>query len=48
LPLIAAGVTAQALLDDCALDTAVLGDASAAKVFTRLKVPLAVLPRPAL
>ena len=45
---LAAGVTAPALLDDCTLDTAVLGDATAAKVFTRLRAPRAVLPRPAL
>jgi hypothetical protein len=36
------------LLDDFTLDTAVLGDATAAKVFTRLRAPRAVLPRPAL
>jgi hypothetical protein len=42
----AAGVTAPALLDDCVLDTAVLGgDATTAKVYTRMLVPRAVLPR---
>jgi hypothetical protein len=43
-----AGVTAPALLEDCTLDTAVLGDATAAKVYTRLRAPRAVLPRPKL
>jgi von Willebrand factor type D domain len=41
-----AGVTSPTLLDDCTLDTVVLGDATAAKVFTRLPAPRAILPRP--
>lgn len=42
-----AGVTAPALLDDCMLDAAVLGgaDDTAAKIYVRLPVPRAVLPR---
>jgi hypothetical protein len=43
-----AGVTAPALLEDCTLDTAVLGDETATKVFARLRAPRAVLPRPKL
>jgi hypothetical protein len=43
----AAGVTAPALLDDCMLDTAVLGGntATAARIYTRILAPRAVLPR---
>ena len=46
----AAGVTNPALLDDCILDTAVLGgnEDTAARVYTRVIVPRVVLPHLAL
>jgi hypothetical protein len=44
----AAGITDDALLDACTLDVAVLGDETAAKVFTRTLIPRAVMRRPAL
>jgi hypothetical protein len=43
----AAGVTAQALLDACVLDTAVLGDETPVRVFVHAVPPRAVLARPA-
>lgn len=42
----AAGVTAQAHIDSCTLDTAVLGDEKAVQVFVHAVTPRAVLPRP--
>jgi hypothetical protein len=42
----AAGVKDAALLEACALDTAVLGDATATKAFTHALPPRAVLARP--
>lgn len=44
----AAGVTTPALLDDCTLDTTVLNDKTAARVFVRPLPIRAVMPRPAL
>ena len=44
----AAGVVAPVLLEDCVLDVAVLGDGTAAKVYTFKIPPRTVLPRPAL
>jgi hypothetical protein len=38
----AAGVKVKALLDACTLDVAVIGDASAAKVFVGVRAPIAV------
>jgi hypothetical protein len=43
---VAAGIKEQTLLEACTLDTAVLGNRTAAKVFARAKPPRAVL-RPA-
>jgi hypothetical protein len=43
----AAGVTT-ILLDDCTLDTALLGDETAVRVFVHTIIPRAVLPRPTL
>ena len=45
---VAAGVVAPVLLEDCVLDVAILGDGTAAKVYTFKIPPRTVLPRPAL
>jgi len=42
----AAGVKNEALLEACVLDTTVIGNETAAKVFARLPAPRAVAPRP--
>jgi hypothetical protein len=44
----AAGLVAPVLLEDCVLDVAILGDGTAAKVYTFKIPPRTVLPRPAL
>jgi hypothetical protein len=41
-------VVAPVLLEDCVLDVAILGDGTAAKVYTFKIPPRTVLPRPAL
>jgi hypothetical protein len=44
----AAGVVPPVLLEDCVLDVAILGEGTAAKVYTFKIPPRTVLPRPAL